>query len=302
MRTDRLVRIEYAPMLRPIVVTLEMIKIQHTIFALPFAFLGAFTAAGGVPTLREIFWILVAMVGARSAAMAFNRLVDADIDSKNPRTAGRALPAGLVNRSFVVLFTVVSSLLLVIASWQLNPLALTLSPAALLIILGYSLTKRFTALSHLFLGLALAVAPIGAAVAVSGTIDPRMWLLAGAVLTWTAGFDVLYSLQDVEFDRSEGLHSIPSRLGAVRALAIARALHVVTIGLLIAFGAVFGFGVIYFAGVGAGIVLLIWQHSIVSPTDLSRINAAFFTANGVLSIVLFVCGACDILLRAGTAG
>lgn len=289
-------------MLRPIIVTLEMIKIQHTIFALPFAFLGAFTAARGVPEVREIFWIIVAMVGARSAAMAFNRLVDVDIDSRNPRTASRALPAGLVSRGFVIVFTLASSLLLVVAAWQLNPLALALSPLALIIVLGYSLTKRFTALSHVFLGLALAVAPIGAAVAVEGRIDPRMWLLAGAVLTWTAGFDVLYSLQDVEFDRSEGLHSIPSRLGAVRALAISRGLHVLTVTLLVAFGWVFSFGPIYFGGVAAGVILLIWQHSIVSPTDLSRINAAFFTANGVLSIILFVAGACDILLRVGTAG
>ncbi|MBW3670128.1 MAG: putative 4-hydroxybenzoate polyprenyltransferase [Acidobacteria bacterium] len=289
-------------MLRPALITLEMIKIQHTLFALPFALLGALTAAGGLPGLREITWILVAMVGARSAAMAFNRLVDVEIDRKNPRTSTRALPAGLVTRHFVIGFTVASCALLVIAAWQLNPLALALSPVALIIILGYSFTKRFTALSHVFLGLALAVAPIGAAVAVEGRIDPRMWLLAGAVLTWTAGFDVIYSLQDVEFDRSEGLHSIPSRLGAVRALAIARTLHVITIALLISFGRVYDFGLIYLAGVVAAVILLIWQHSIISPTDLSRIDAAFFTANGVLSIVLFLFGACDILLRTGTAG
>ena len=289
-------------MLRPIVVTLEMIKIQHTIFALPFAFLAAFTAARGLPGLRETFWILVAMVGARSAAMAFNRLVDEDIDRKNPRTASRALPAGLVTRGFVIAFTIGAAALLVVAAWQLNPLALILSPFALIIVLGYSFTKRFTALSHVFLGLALAVAPIGAAVAIEGRIDPRMWLLAGAVLSWTAGFDVLYSLQDVEFDRGQGLHSIPSRLGAARAIAIARTLHAITVVLLVSFGVLYGFGIVYYAGVIGGVALLLWQHSIVSPGDLSRINAAFFTANGVLSIVLFICGACDILLRAGTAG
>ncbi|MDX1583883.1 MAG: UbiA-like polyprenyltransferase, partial [Thermoanaerobaculia bacterium] len=218
-------------MLRPVIVTLEMIKFQHTVFALPFAFLAALTAARGLPGLHETFWILVAMVGARSAAMAFNRLVDVDLDSKNPRTASRALPAGLVSRGFVIAFTIVSSALLVVAAWQLNPLALALSPVALIIVLGYSFTKRFTALSHVFLGLALAVAPVGAAVAIEGRIDLRMWLLAGAVLTWTAGFDILYSLQDIEFDRREGLHSIPSRLGSVRAFLLSRTLHVLTVGL-----------------------------------------------------------------------
>lgn len=289
-------------MLKPVLVTLEMIKIQHTIFALPFAFLAAFTAAEGVPGWREAFWILVAMVGARSAAMAFNRLLDAEIDSRNPRTASRALPAGLVSRGFVAAFTIASCALLVLAAWQLNPLALMLSPLALLIALGYSATKRFTSLSHIFLGLALAVAPIGAAVAIEGRIDARMWLLAGAVLTWTAGFDILYSLQDLDFDTREGLHSIPSRLGAERAILVSRGLHLITLILFLGFGITHGFGLLYYAGVAAAAALLVWQHSIVSPSDLSRIDAAFFTANGVLAIVLFVCGACDILLRAGAIG
>jgi 4-hydroxybenzoate polyprenyltransferase len=289
-------------MLRPVIVTLEMIKIQHTLFALPFAFLAAFTAAGAIPAGRTVFWIVIAMVGARSAAMAFNRLVDVRIDAKNPRTAGRALPAGLVNRGFVIVFTIVSAALLVFAAWQLNPLALALSPLALLVILGYSFTKRFTSLSHLFLGLALAVAPIGAAVAVEARIDPRMWILAAAVLTWTAGFDILYSLQDLEFDREEGLHSIPSRLGANHALVVSRVLHASTVGLLLGFGLAYGFGLLYWMGLAAAVGLLLWQHSIVRPGDLSRLNAAFFTANGVLAIVLFVFGACDILIRAGGAG
>jgi 4-hydroxybenzoate polyprenyltransferase len=289
-------------MLRPVIVTLEMIKIQHTLFALPFAFLAAFTAAKAMPEGRTVFWIVIAMVGARSAAMAFNRLVDARIDAKNPRTAGRALPAGLVNRGFVIVFTIVSAALLVFAAWQLNPLALALSPLALLVILGYSFTKRFTSLSHLFLGLALAVAPIGAAVAVEARIDPRMWILAAAVLTWTAGFDILYSLQDLEFDREEGLYSIPSRIGASSGLVVSRVLHAATVGLLAAFGLAYGFGLLYWTGLAAGIGLLLWQHSIVRPGDLSRLNAAFFTANGVLAIVLFVFGACDILIRAGGAG
>jgi 4-hydroxybenzoate polyprenyltransferase len=289
-------------MLRPVILTLEMIKIQHTLFALPFAFLAAFTAAGAMPAGWTIFWIVVAMTGARSAAMAFNRLVDAPIDAKNPRTAGRALPAGLVSRGFVIVFTIASAALLLLAAWQLNPLAFALAPVALLIILGYSFTKRFTSLSHIFLGLALAVAPIGAAIAVEARIDPRMWFLAGAVLTWTAGFDILYSLQDLEFDRSEGLYSIPSRIGASNALVVSRVLHGTTVGLLAAFGLAYGFGPLYWTGLAAGSGLLLWQHSIVAPEDLSRLDAAFFTANGVLAIVLFVFGACDILIRAGGAG
>jgi 4-hydroxybenzoate polyprenyltransferase len=282
--------------LRPIAVTLEMIKFQHTVFALPFAFLAAFAAAGGWPPLGKIGWIVVAMVGARSAAMAFNRLVDAEVDAENPRTRMRALPAGLVNRGFVLLFTVASASLFVVAAWKLNRLALLLSPLALLIILGYSFTKRFTALSHLVLGASLAMAPVGAGVAIEGRIDPRLLPLAGAVLLWTAGFDILYSLQDVAFDRLQGLHSLPVRIGERGALRLARLFHLATVALFVVFGFMNGMGLIYGIGVLAAALLLIWQHSVVSPEDLSRINAAFFTANGVLSIVLFACGACDILI------
>ncbi len=274
-----------------------MIKFQHTVFALPFALLAAFTAANGVPDLRTLLWILVAMAGARSAAMAFNRLVDAPIDAKNPRTAGRALPAGEVSRQFVALFTVASAGALILAAWELNPLAFYLSPVALLIVFGYSFTKRFTSLSHLFLGLSLGVAPIGAWIAVSGTIDPRVFLLGAGVLFWTAGFDVLYSLQDLGFDRRSGLHSIPVRIGPAAALGVARLFHVVTVGCLVAFGILASFGILYYVGVAAAVGLLIWQHSLVTPTDISRIDAAFFTANGILSIVLFVFGAVDILMR-----
>lgn len=276
-----------------------MIKIQHTIFALPFAFLAAVAAAWGIPDWRTMIWILVAMVGARSAAMAFNRLVDAEIDSRNPRTRGRALPAGLVSRRFVTLFAIASSGLLLVAAWNLNRLAFLLAPVALAIILGYSYTKRFTSWSHLVLGLALAVAPVGAAIAVTGRFEHEIWFLAGAVLCWTAGFDILYSMQDVEFDRSEGLHSLPSRLGVGRALALSRLLHTATVVLLVAFGIAGEFGWIYYAGVGAAAALLIWQQSLVSSDDLSRIDTAFFTANGILSIVVFVAGACDILRGAG---
>jgi 4-hydroxybenzoate polyprenyltransferase len=284
-------------MFRSISTTLEMIKFQHTVFALPFAFLAALTAAHGVPPWPVIGWIVVAMVGARSAAMAFNRFVDAEIDARNPRTATRALPAGLVSRAFVLSFTIAAAALFIFAAWRLNRLAFILSPLALLIVCGYSFTKRFTALAHVILGLSLAIAPIGAAIAVEGKWNGRIVPLAAGVLLWTAGFDILYSLQDVDFDRRSGLHSIPVRLGNVGALRLARVLHLFAVAGFVAFGLLNGFGAFYFAGIVAAIALLIWQHSLVTPTDLSRIDAAFFTANGVLAIVLFACGACDILIR-----
>lgn len=282
-------------MLKPLTTTLEMIKFQHTVFALPFAFLGAMTAARGVPPLRTIVWIIVAMIGARSAAMAFNRLVDAEIDAKNPRTKMRAIPAGLLSRNFVLLFTIFSIALFLLAAWQLNQLALILAPLALIVILGYSYTKRFTSMAHLVLGLALAIAPVGAAIAVEGAWNWRILPLAAAVLVWTAGFDILYSLQDVDFDRGAGLHSIPSRVGVARALWISRLLHLITIGALLTFGYVNRFGFFYFLGVGFATVLLLWQHSLVKANDLSRIDAAFFTANGMLSVIVFALGAVDIV-------
>lgn len=285
-------------MFRQVAVTLEMIKIQHTIFALPFAFLAAVAAARGVPPLRTIVWIVVAMVGARSSAMAFNRLVDAKIDAENPRTRSRALPSGLVSRSFVTIFTILSIATFVLASAMLNRLALLLSPVALLVILGYSYTKRFTALAHVALGLALAIAPAGAWVAVRGRVDSEVLPLAAAVLFWTAGFDVLYAMQDLEFDSRRGLHSIPSRLGGSRALIVARIFHIISFGSFIAFGLANGLGWLYFGALIPAAALLIWQHSIVKVDDLSRIDAAFFNANGALAIVLFACGACDILLMA----
>lgn len=284
-------------MLKPLTVTLEMIKFQHTVFALPFAFLGALTAARGIPPLRTILWILVAMFAARSAAMAFNRLVDAKIDAENPRTKMRALPAGLVTTQFVVLFTAASIALFLFAAWQLNRLAFLLAPVALLVVLGYSFTKRFTWLAHLVLGLSLSIAPIGAAIAVEGRWNWRIVPLSVAVICWTAGFDILYSLQDREFDVKAGLQSVPAKFGPVGAIWFSRALHVATIAALVAFGLLNGFGAIYFGGVAVAIALLVWQHSIVAPDDLSRIDAAFFTANGILSIFLFAAGACDILIR-----
>jgi 4-hydroxybenzoate polyprenyltransferase len=293
--TDRFF-VTLPPVLKPIAVTLEMIKFQHTVFALPFAFLAAITAAWGLPEAVTVFWIIMAMIGARSAAMAFNRLVDADIDARNPRTSMRALPAGQLSRGFVVGFTIISVALFLLSAWMLNPLAFLLSPLALAVILGYSFTKRFTPFAHLVLGLALAIAPIGAAIAVLGSWHWGVVPLAAAVLFWTAGFDILYSLQDAEFDRTAGLHSIPVRVGTSGALWLARGFHLITVAMLVAFGLLNGFSWLWWVGVLLAIALLLWQHSIVSASDLSRINAAFFTANGFLSVILFVFGACDILI------
>lgn len=280
-------------------IVLEMIKFEHTLFALPFALMGMMLAAAGWPEWRTVGWIVVAMVGARSAAMGFNRLADRRIDAVNPRTASRALPAGLVSPGFVALFVVASCLLLVFAAWRLNPLCLTLSPLALAVLLGYSYTKRFTALSHLVLGLALAGAPIGAWIAVRGGVTSTPLVLAGAVLLWVAGFDVLYALQDTGFDRDRGLHSIPARLGEVPALVLSAVMHAGTLALLAWLPRVYppGLGGLYWSGWVACLALTAWQHSIVRPGDLSRLNAAFFTANGALSVVLFVLTGADLLTR-----
>ncbi len=282
------------PQLRTV---LEMIKFEHTIFALPFAFLGMLLAAEGWPEWTTVGWIVVAMVGARSAAMGFNRLVDRRIDAENPRTADRALPAGLVSKTFVIGFVLTSCLVLTIAAWRLNPLAFKLAPLAIAIVLGYSYTKRFTSASHLFLGLAISGAPLGAWIAVRGDIAPAPLALAGAVLLWVAGFDVLYALQDADFDRGAGLHSIPARFGTVGALWISGLLHLGMLALLVALPTLYspGLGVAYWIGVLGCAGLLAYQHSIVRPKDLSRLNAAFFQANGVLAVWLFVATAIDVL-------
>ncbi|HEV2852366.1 MAG TPA: UbiA-like polyprenyltransferase [Thermoanaerobaculia bacterium] len=283
--------------LRTLSTVLEMIKIEHTLFALPFAFLGMMLAAGGWPSWRTVFWIVVAMVGARSAAMGFNRLVDRRIDAANPRTAGRALPAGLVTPGAVAAFVAASAALLVLAAWQLNPLTLALSPVALGILFLYSYTKRFTWGSHLVLGLSLSGAPLGAWIAVRGDVRAAPLVLAGAVLTWVAGFDVLYALQDVEFDRGAGLFSIPARFGVVGALWISAALHATTLTLLALLPRVYppGLSFWYWIGWAGCLALIAYQHWVVRPGDLSRLNAAFFTANGVLSVWLFATTALDIL-------
>ncbi|MDX1630381.1 MAG: UbiA-like polyprenyltransferase [Thermoanaerobaculia bacterium] len=268
---------------------LEMIRFEHTVFALPFAFLGMVLAAEGWPGGATLFWILVAMVGARSAAMAFNRLVDRRLDAMNPRTADRALPAGRLSPRFVWGFVVVSSALLVVAAWQLNPLAFALSPLALAILFLYSFTKRFTVLCHLVLGAALAGAPLGAWIAVRGDLTWTPVVLGAAVLCWVAGFDVLYALQDREFDRGAGIHSVPARLGVVGTLWVSGALHLVMLGLLAVLPRIYppGLGISYWIGVAGCALLLTYQHWIVRPRDLSRLDAAFFTANGVLSVWLF---------------
>jgi 4-hydroxybenzoate polyprenyltransferase len=264
-----------------------MVKIEHTIFALPFAFIGAFLAARGVPRPAQVLWILVAMVGARSAAMAFNRLVDLPFDARNPRTANRALPQKMLTRSFVVAFTIVSSALLVFAASRLNRLSLELSPVALAIIFFYSYTKRFTWLTHIFLGISLAGAPIGAWIALRGSLSWAPIILGLAVVLWVAGFDVIYSCQDVEFDRQESLNSIPKRFGVRIALWISGILHLVMVGIL---GFLFwreGLGSISFAGLAVVGLLLAYEHSLVRPADLSRANTAFFTINGWISVLLF---------------
>ncbi len=278
-------------------VTLEMIKWEHSIFALPFALCGAMLAAGGLPTAHQLIWIVVAMVAARSAAMAFNRLADASIDAANPRTSTRALPAGHLSPAFVATFIVISSAIFVVAAAQLNRLALWLSPVALAVLLLYSYTKRFTRWSHLVLGFALGIAPSAAWIAVRGSLDPRILLLTAAVTFWVGGFDVLYACQDFDFDRQTGLHSIPRHLGILRALWVARAFHAIMLALLIALLWSFGLGKLAIVGVAVVAALLAYEHSLVSPDDLSKLNAAFFTMNGVISVLFFVFMAGDLLLR-----
>ena len=277
---------------------LEMIKFEHTLFALPFALLGMILAAEGMPALRTFGWIVAAMVGARSAAMGFNRLADRRIDAENPRTATRALPAGEVSAGAVALFVIASCALLVLAAWRLNPLAFKLSPLALAIVLGYSYTKRFTWVSHLVLGLGLAGAPLGAWIAVRGDVSGAALALAGAVLLWVAGFDVLYALQDLEFDRRRGLHSIPARFGVRGALVLSALLHAGVLALLAWVPALYRPGLLgagWWIGWAGCLALLAWQHWVVRPNDLSRLNAAFFTANAALSAWIFAAAAIDLL-------
>lgn len=283
--------------LRSVRVTLEMIRWEHSIFALPFALTGAMLAARGWPTLPKLLWIVICMVAARSAAMAFNRWADADLDAANPRTRMRAIPAGLLTRKFAAGFTIAMSALFLLGAAELNRLALLLAPLVLAILFLYSFTKRFTRWSHLFLGLALGLAPAGAWIAIRGTLDPRILVLTAAVLFWVAGFDVLYACQDEAHDRSCGLLSVPATLGTGTAFLVARTMHLAMLVLLLWLVALFHLGPVAIIGVGAVALLLLWEHLIVSPNDLSRLNAAFFTMNGVISVIFFVFVATDLLLR-----
>ena len=283
-------------MLEKIKIILEMIKFEHTIFALPFAFTGALLAARGVPPWSTILWITVAMVGARSAAMGFNRWADRDFDAENPRTNTRALPKGLVSPAQVILFTVVSSVLLVYAAYRLNTLSFVLSPLALAIVFFYSYTKRSTFLSHAFLGLAICLAPIGAWIAVTGRLEAPALVLGAAVLFWLLGFDVLYALQDMDFDRKAGLHSIPQRFGIGRSLWIARVSHAVTMAALFWLYALLSLGWSFLAGVIIALCLIIYEHTLVKEYDLSKLNMAFFNMNGYLSVTIFVFTLLDVLL------
>ncbi len=274
---------------------LEMIKFEHSVFALPFALTGALLAARathqpprGWPSVQQVFWIVVAMVAARSAAMTVNRIVDLRYDRENPRTKMRALATGALSVSFAWIFTLVAVAVFVMAAWQLNPLALKLSPLAVAISFFYSFTKRFTNWSHLFLGLALGVAPAAAWIAITGHLDPRMLILCGAVTMWVAGFDVLYACQDVDYDHSAGLFSVPKRFGVANALLIARVLHAGAVGLLCWLAASFGLPWPAWVGVAVAAALLAYEHSLVKPNDLSKLDAAFFAMNGYISISFLV--------------
>lgn len=277
-------------------VFLEMIKFEHTLFALPFAYLGAFLASGGFPTLGKFIWITLAMVGARTAAMSLNRLIDRHIDARNPRTTGRAIPAGKLGSGEVYLYTLLSFLLLGVSAYQLNWLALELMPIAVFVLVLYSYTKRFTWACHLVLGIALGLAPVGAWIGVTGHWALTPVLLGLGVMFWVAGFDIVYACQDVEFDRKEGLYSIPAVFGLTRGLEISTILHVIAPLLFIAMGVIASLNWLYFLGVIISILLLFRQHRLVSASDLSKVGVAFFDLNGYLSVLLFVFSVLDLVL------
>jgi 4-hydroxybenzoate polyprenyltransferase len=277
--------------------TLEMIKWEHSIFSLPFALTATILAAGGLPPMRTLFWIVVAMIAARSCAMAFNRWADADLDAANPRTQNRAIPAGLLSRGFVLGFTVLMGILFEIAAANLNRLTLGLSPIVLIVLLGYSYMKRITRWSHLALGLALGLAPAAAWVAVRGALDPRILVLTASVTLWVGGFDVLYACQDFDHDRAAGLYSLPQSIGIPAAFWVARIMHLAMLGLLIWFARLFDFGPAGWLGVAAAGLLLAFEHAIVSPRDLRRLNAAFFTMNGIIAMVFFCFVSADLWMR-----
>jgi 4-hydroxybenzoate polyprenyltransferase len=283
--------------IQKISVFLEMIKFAHTIFALPFALTGALLAAGGLPGGAQLFWIVMAMVGARTAAMGLNRLIDAEIDARNPRTAGRAIPAGLIGKGVTLVFIMLSLTLLLVAAARLNPLCLKLSPLALFFLVLYSYCKRFTALAHVVLGICLAAAPIGAWIAIRGTIDPPALILGGIVLFWVAGFDILYALQDLEFDRTAGLHSIPVALGVNGSLWAARMFHLTMLLLLVWLFTSMQLGSFFGAGIVVVTAMLLYEHWLLRSGDLTKLDAAFFNMNGYISVAIMVFTAAEVLVR-----
>lgn len=278
-------------------VFLEMIKFEHTVFALPFAYIGALLTNKQIPTGHDLLWITVAMVGARTAAMSLNRIIDRHIDARNPRTANRALPRGLLSVTEVWSYTIISLALLLLAAFNLSPLAVKLFPLVVAILVGYSYTKRFTWASHLWLGAALGFAPLGSWIAITNRVDLAPVLLAGGVLFWVAGFDIIYACLDYEFDRQNGLYSIPAQFGLRQALQISTLFHIISPALFIAAGMVLKLGVLYFTGIGIAVVLLIYQHLIVTPVNLARINIAFFNLNAALSISMLLFTLADIIVR-----
>lgn len=283
-----------------IVLYLRMIKFPHSVFALPFAFTGAIMAAGGIPPLEKIFWITLAMVGARSGAMGLNRIIDREIDRANPRTRNRELPMGIIMVSEAVLFTIISFVILILSAYMLNPLCLKLSPIAIAVLFLYSYTKRFTWATHFVLGLSLSAAPMGAWIAVRGTFDAEILPITVAVIFWLAGFDTLYALQDIEFDKSYGLSSIPKRFGIKKALFFARTFHLVSFLLLLLSGLLFKLGIVYWLGMMIVAGMLIYEHSLVREDDLSKLDIAFFNMNGYISLSVFVFTFLDYILRQRT--
>ncbi|UCD36402.1 MAG: UbiA family prenyltransferase [Nitrospiraceae bacterium] len=277
---------------------LRLIKFSHSVFALPFAFTAAIIAAGGIPAPDEIFWITVAMVGGRTGAMGMNRIADRKYDAMNPRTEGREIPRGVIKASEALLFTAAAFAFLLLAAYKLNPLCFKLAPVFIFILFAYSYTKRFTWLCHIVLGLALALAPLGAWIAIRGTFDPEILLLCFAVMFWVAGFDTLYGLQDLDFDRKQGLYSIPSVFGVHTSLWISRLFHVITVVLLLGLIPIFQLSGLYLVGVMIAAGLMLYEHMLVRPDDLSKLDMAFFNMNGYISIIVFVCTLFNYLLSA----
>jgi 4-hydroxybenzoate polyprenyltransferase len=284
-------------LIRKIIVFLEMIKFSHTVFALPFALTGALLAANGLPSGRQVLWICLAMAGARTAAMGLNRLIDAGIDAKNPRTANRAIPAGLIGKGATLVFIAAATLLLLFAAMMLNPLCLKLAPVAIFFLVLYSFCKRFTSLAHVVLGICLAAAPMGAWAAIRGSIDTPALILGGIVLFWVAGFDILYALQDLEFDRAAGLHSIPVALGIEGSLRAARLFHLVMMGLLLWLFVTMHLGVLFLAGILVAGAMLLYEHLLLKDGNLDKLDAAFFNMNGYISIAILAFTAADLLAR-----